>query len=239
MGEHAGLLPRKFISFHYLENETNEPKESNNEGAENFPDLPQRSESDVKCSGSSESPEKKLVDLEVMQVCEIRKESTEGVPVPNLPNVVKSVQGVSHDESQTIMSHLLGKSLDVLDDSGLRQLIENVPVEFGTGLEEERSGAGVREVNVGQSTENVTSLDNVMDLENGNRTSTPSKDVVYASGKRKAKGSESEAESVLRPKIVAFEIGDGSDEESMAFQVKLGELMRGNHVSAVTVQIEH
>ena len=33
------------------------------------------------------------------------------------------------------MNHLLGESLEVLDYRGLRQLIENVPVEFGTGLE--------------------------------------------------------------------------------------------------------
>ena len=38
------------------------------------------------------------------------------------------MEGVSQDESQTIVSHLLGESLEALDDSGLRQLIENVPV---------------------------------------------------------------------------------------------------------------
>ena len=120
MGEYAGELPRKFISFHCLENESNEPKESNTEGTERFPVLPRRSESDAECSDGGESPEKRLVDLEVMPVCEIRQESTEGVVVPNLPNVVESMQDVSHDESQIIVSHLLGESLEVLDDSGLR-----------------------------------------------------------------------------------------------------------------------
>ena len=61
-----------------------------------------------------------------------------------------------------------------------------------------------------------------MDLESGNRTSTPSKAVVHAYGKRKAKGSGTEAECVLRPKIVAFEIADGSDEESMALGSEIG-----------------
>ena len=149
MGEYAGLLPRKFISFHCLENESNEPKESNTEGTENFPDLPQRSESDVECSVGGGSPEKRLADLEVSPVCEIRKESTEGVVVPNLRNVVESVEDVSHDESQIIVSQLLGESLEVLDDSGIRQLIDIVPEEFGTGLEEERSGAVLRGVSVG------------------------------------------------------------------------------------------
>ena len=212
MGEYAGMLPRKLISFHCLENESNELKDSNTEGPENFPDLPRRSESDSECSDGGESPEKRLVDLEVMQNCEIRKESAEGVVVPNLPNVAESVQGDRHDESQNFVNYPFGESWEVLDDSGLRQLIENVPVEIGIGLEEERSCAVVRGVSIGQITEPVTFLDNVMDLEGGNWTSTPSKDVVYASGRRKSKGSETEAECVLRPKIVAFEIGDGSDE---------------------------
>ena len=66
-----------------------------------------------------------------------------------------------------------------------------------------------------------------MDLESSNRTSTPSKDVVHASGKRKAKRSETETECVLRPKSVAFEIGDGSDEESMAFRKEIGRINGG------------
>ena len=118
MGEYAGMLPRKFISFHCLENESNEPQESNTEGTEKFPALPQRSESDVESSVGGESPEKRLTDLEVGPVYEIRQESTEGVDVPNLPNVVESVQNVSHHESQITVSHLLGESLEVLDDSG-------------------------------------------------------------------------------------------------------------------------
>ena len=82
-------------------------------------------------------------------------------------------------------------------------------------------------MSVGQITENVTFLDNVMDLESGNRTSTPSKDVVHASGKRKAKVPETERECVLRPNIVAFEIGEGSDAESMAFRSEIGRVNAG------------
>ena len=156
MGEYAGMLPRKFFSFHCLENESNELKESNTEETEKFPDLPRRRVSDVVCSDGGESPDKKLADLKVMPVYEIRKESTERVAVANLPNVVESVGDVSHDESQIFLSHLLGECLEVLDDTGLRQLNGNIPEEFGTGLEEERSGATVRGVSVGQITENVT-----------------------------------------------------------------------------------
>ena len=126
------------------------------------------------------------------------------------------------------VSHLLGESLEVLDDSGLRQLIENVPVEFGSGLEEDQSCAVVRGVSVGQVTESVTFLDDVMDLESGNWTSTPSKDVIHAGGIRRVKECETEAECVLRPKVVAFEIRDRSEEESMAFRIDFGKVNAGN-----------
>ena len=228
MGEYAGVLPRKFISFHCLENESNEPKESNTERTKNLPDLSQGSESYAECSVGGESPEKRLVDLEVMPVCEIRKESAEGVVVPNLPNVVESMQGVSHDESQIIVSHLLGESLGVLDDSGIRQVIENVPVEFGSGLDEEQSCAVVTGVSVVQITASVTFLDDVMNLESGNWTSTPSKDVIHGGGKRRVEESETEAECVLRPEIVAFEFRDGSNKESMAFRSGIGKANAGN-----------
>ena len=227
MDEYVGMLPRNFISFHCLENESNEQKGCNTEGAENFPDLSRRSESDGECNDGGESPEKRLVELEVKPVCEIRKESIEGVGVTNLPNAVEKVQDVNHDESQIIVSHLLGESLEGLDESGLRQLIENVPEPFETGLEEERSCVVDKRVSVGQMTESVTFLDNVMNLESGNRTSTPPKDAINANGKRKSQESEAEGEYVLRPKIVAFEIGDGSDEESMAFRGEIGRVSVG------------
>ena len=201
MGEYAGMLPRKYISFHCLENESNEQKESNTEGTENFPDLPRKSESDGECSYDGESPEKRLVELEVLPVCEIRKESVEGVDVTNLPNAAERVQYVSHDESQNIVSHLLGERLEGLDKSGLRQLIENGLEPFETRLEEEQTCAVDRGVSVGQITVNVTFLDNAVNLESGNWNSTPSKDVVYASGKRKCKGCEAEEECVLRPEL--------------------------------------
>ena len=47
MGEYAGDLPRKFISFHCLENESNVPKDHNTEETENYPSVPQRSEVEI------------------------------------------------------------------------------------------------------------------------------------------------------------------------------------------------
>ena len=150
------MLPRKFISIHCLENESNELKDSNIERTENFPHFPRRSESDTDCSDVGESSEKRLVCLVVKPVCEVRKGSAERVVVPKLPNVVEGVHGDSHDGTQIIVSHLLGESSEVLDDSGLLQLIENVPVQFETGLEEERSCAVARGVSFGPITESVT-----------------------------------------------------------------------------------
>ena len=77
MGEYAGELPRKFISFHCLENETNEPKDHNTEGIENYPDLPQRSELEIVVLEETEtSPTKSLAFLQVTggdkTICEER-----------------------------------------------------------------------------------------------------------------------------------------------------------------------
>ena len=75
-----------------------------------------------------------------------------------MTNVIESMQVDSRDDSHVVVSHLLGESLDVLDDNGSRQLIENAPLEFGTVLQEERAAAAVRGVTAGQFTENGTFL---------------------------------------------------------------------------------
>ena len=66
MGEYAGELPCKFISFHCLENESNVPKDCNTEESENYPDLPQRSEVEIVVIEETEtSPSKSLAVLQV------------------------------------------------------------------------------------------------------------------------------------------------------------------------------
>ena len=68
MGGYAGVFPRKFISFHCLEDEYDELKDSNSEGAENHPDFPQRSESEVVVIEETEtSPSKSLAVLQVKE----------------------------------------------------------------------------------------------------------------------------------------------------------------------------
>ena len=66
MGEYAGELPRKFISFHCLENESNVPKDLNTEESENYADLSQRSEVEIVVVEETEtSPSKSLAVLQV------------------------------------------------------------------------------------------------------------------------------------------------------------------------------
>ena len=66
MVEYAGELPRKFISFHCLENESNVPKDHNTEGTVNYPDVPQRSEVEIVVIEETEtSPTKSLAVLQV------------------------------------------------------------------------------------------------------------------------------------------------------------------------------
>ena len=66
MGEYAGEVPRKFISFHCLENESNVPKDHNTEGTENYSDLPHRSEVEIVVIEETEtSPTKSLAVLQV------------------------------------------------------------------------------------------------------------------------------------------------------------------------------
>ena len=66
MDEYAGELPRKFISFHCLENESNVPKDHNTEGTENYSDLPQRREVEIVVIEETEtSPTKSLAVLQV------------------------------------------------------------------------------------------------------------------------------------------------------------------------------
>ena len=66
MGEYAGGLPRKFISFHCLENESNVPKDCNTEESENYPDLPRRSGVEiVMIEETGTSPSKSLAVLQV------------------------------------------------------------------------------------------------------------------------------------------------------------------------------
>ena len=65
-----------------------------------------------------------------MPVGKVYIESAESVNVQILTYVVDGVHGDNRDDILFVVTHLLGESLDGLEDNGLRQLIESDPVDF-------------------------------------------------------------------------------------------------------------
>ena len=128
MGEYAGELPRKFISFHCLENESNEPKDKNTEGVQNYPDLPQRSESEIVVIEETEtSPSKSLA---VLQVANAEESTVRGDKDTNEERVVISSQeclmSISDDRSEGLEKFLRGK-LDSFGVEGLDKIVKVDP----------------------------------------------------------------------------------------------------------------
>ena len=115
MGEYAGKLPRKFISFHCLENESNLPKDRNTEGAENYPDLPQRSGVEIVVIEETETSPTKI--LTVLQVTGGKKAMSEERGNVNEENVVVGSQECllsSIDEGSEGLGKFLRNKLESL-----------------------------------------------------------------------------------------------------------------------------
>ena len=128
MGEYAGELPRKFISFHCLENESNVPKDHNTEESENYPDLPQRSEVEIVVIEETDtSPSKSLA---VLQVTGGKKTMSE-----ERGNVDKESFGVgsqecllsSSDEGSEGLEKFLRDKLESLGGDGIENIAEVDP----------------------------------------------------------------------------------------------------------------
>ena len=128
MGEYAGELPRKFISFHCLENESNVPKDHNTEGTENFPDLPRRSEVEIVVIGETEtSPTKSLVVLQVTGGKETMVEERGNVDKECL--VVSSQECLlsSSDEGSERLEKFLSDKLESFGGEGIENFVEVDP----------------------------------------------------------------------------------------------------------------
>ena len=128
MGENAGELPRKFISFHCLENESNVPKDHNTEGAENYPDLPQRSGLEIVVIEETEtSPAKSLA---VLQVTGGMKAMTEESGNANEESLVVGSQGCllsNSDEGSEGLEKFLRDKLESLGGDGIENVVEVDP----------------------------------------------------------------------------------------------------------------
>ena len=128
MGEFAGELPRKFISFHCLENESNAPKDRNTGERENYSDLPQRSKVKIVVIEESEtSPSKSLAVLQVSGGK--RTMSEECVNVDKESCAVGSQECLlsSSDEGSEGLQKFLQDKLESLGGDGIENIAEVDP----------------------------------------------------------------------------------------------------------------
>ena len=128
MGEYAGELPREFISFHCLENESIVPKDHNTEGSENYPDLPLRSEVEIVIIEETEtSPTKSLAVLQVTGDKKTMGEERGNVNEESL--VVGSQECLlsSTDEGSEGLEKFLRDKLESLGGNGIDNIAEVDP----------------------------------------------------------------------------------------------------------------
>ena len=128
MGEYAGELPRKFISFHCLENESNVPKDHNTEESESYSDLLQRSEVEILVIAETEtSPSKSLA---VLQVTGGKKTMVEEVVNVNAESLVVGSRECllsSSDEGSEGLEKFLRDKLESLGGDGVENIAEVDP----------------------------------------------------------------------------------------------------------------
>ena len=125
MGEYAGELPRKFISFHCLENESNLPKDYNTEGTEKYPDPPQKNSVEIVVIEETEtSPTKSLAVLQVKSGKGARIEGSGSVNKESL--VVDSQECLlsSSDEGSEGLEKFLRDKLESFGGDGIENIVE-------------------------------------------------------------------------------------------------------------------
>ena len=128
MGEYAGELPRKFISFHCLENESNVPKGHNTEETENYPDLPQRSEVEIVVIEETEtSPSKSLAVLQVTGGKKTMVEERGNVDQESFAVVSQECLLSSSDEGSAGLEEFLRDKLESLGGDGIENIAEVDP----------------------------------------------------------------------------------------------------------------
>ena len=128
MGEYAGELPRKFISFHCLENESNVPKDHNTEGAENYPDLPQRSEVEIVVfEETATSPTKSLAVLQMTGGKKTMVEEGGNVNEESLDVDSQECLLSSSDERSEGLEKFLRDKLESLGGDGIENIAEVDP----------------------------------------------------------------------------------------------------------------
>ena len=143
MGEHAGELSRKYISFHCLQNESNVPKDRNTEGTENSPDLPQRRESEIVVIEETEtSPRKSLAVLQVAGGRGAMIEKTEDTKKESLVVSGQECLLSSSDDRSEGLEKFLRDKLDSFSGEGLDRIVGVDPTVVLELLDENLANRG-------------------------------------------------------------------------------------------------
>ena len=156
MGEYAGELPRKFISFHCSENESNVPKDHNTRGTENYPDLPRRSKVEIVVIEETEtSPTESLAVLQVTGGKEAMVE--EGGNVDKECLIVGSQECLlsSSDEGSEGLEKVLRDKLESFGGDGIEKIAEVDPARVPELLDSnsmDRGNGGIDVVTVDDKT---------------------------------------------------------------------------------------
>ena len=128
MGEYAGELPRKFISLHCLENESDVPKSHNTEETENYPDLPHRSEVEIVVIEETETyPSKSLAVLQVTGGKKTIVEERGNVDKESFAVVSQECLLSSCDEGSGGLEKVLRDKLESLGGDGIENIEEVDP----------------------------------------------------------------------------------------------------------------
>ena len=128
MGEYAGELPRKFISFHCLENESNVPEDHNTEESGNYPDLPQRSGVEiVEIEETETSPSKSLAVLQVAGGKKTMGEEHGNVDKESFAVGSQECLLSSSDEGSEGLQKFLQDKLESLGGEGIENIAEVDP----------------------------------------------------------------------------------------------------------------
>ena len=128
MGEYAGELPRKFISFHCLENESNLPKDRNTEGTENNPDRPQKSSVEIVVIEETEtSPAKSLAVLQVTGGTKTMVEESGNTSKECLIGGSQECLLSSSDEGSDGLEKFLRDKLESFGGDGIEKIVEVHP----------------------------------------------------------------------------------------------------------------
>ena len=152
MCQYAGELPRKFASFHCLENECNKLKRCDTEGPENFPDLPQNSEFEIVIL--EETYTSLIKRLAVLQVAGAKESTVRDSEYTKDERIVMGSQKCflsSGDEGSERLETFLRDKPDSLGGEGLESIVKVDPAVVPELLNEnfvDRGSAGTNKVPV-------------------------------------------------------------------------------------------